>query len=153
LSHTRPTCGTGQPCYTPRRRRQQQRRRHQTWRVFPRFSRDPARLDLPLAARGVFPEGRGASPAGRGASPRERGPNPPRSWALVKTSPSRALLTSFFTSSGRGCRNEDGNLLLKWAESSKKVGVSSSSSPLVSKKHACECGNEDSQYAKRCKCK
>jgi hypothetical protein len=63
---------------------------------------------------------------------RERGPNPPRSWALVKTSPSRALLTSFFTSSGRGRRNEDGNLLLKWAESSKKVGVSSSSSPLVS---------------------
>jgi hypothetical protein len=110
-SHTRTTCGTGQSCYAPRRRRRQQRRRHQTWQVFPRFSRDPAGLDLPPAARGVFPAVRGAPPAGRGASPRE-----PRSWALVKTSPSRALLTSFFTSSGRGRRNEDGNLLLKWAE-------------------------------------
>jgi hypothetical protein len=94
LSRTRPTCGTGQSRYAPRRRRRLQRRRHQTWQVSPHVSQGPAGRDLPPAACGVFPAGRGASPAGRGASPRERGPNPSRSWASDKTSPSRALLLS-----------------------------------------------------------
>jgi hypothetical protein len=90
-SPTRPSCGTGRSHSAKHPQRRQQQRRRQTWQVFPHFSRDPAGLDPPPAARGVFPAGRGASPAGRGAYPRGHDQCPTRSWAHLL----RGLLLPF----------------------------------------------------------
>jgi hypothetical protein len=62
LSRMQPTCGTGCPSLAACLRRRLQRRRHQIWQVSHHLSQDPAGLDPPPAAHGVFPAGRGVSP-------------------------------------------------------------------------------------------